>query len=120
MAENPFVKSDSWKPPDKAENPYRAATVKHQVVYVKPAEIPFSTADFAPKYNGNPYVSAEAYQALSGVRLTSANATNSPSPYANAKKITITIGESEINRKFTIGRDGIYLRPKNRRPDAPV
>lgn len=53
MAENPFIKQEKvWKPPDKAENPYRAATVKRQVVYVKPAEIPFSTADFAPKDNG--------------------------------------------------------------------
>ena len=66
--ENPFVKSDSWKPPDKVENPYRAATVKQQVVYVKPAEIPFSTADFAPKDNGNPYVSAEDYQAQNAFR----------------------------------------------------
>lgn len=118
MAENPFIKQEeTWKPPDKVENPYRAATVKRQVVYVKPTEIPFSTANFEAKDNGNPYVSAEEYQAQSGVRLTSAN---SPSPYANVKKVTITIGTSEIDRKFTIGRDGIYLRPKNKSTDEPI
>lgn len=65
--ETPFFKSDSWKPPDKVENPYQQAKIVKQVVEVAPRTIPFSTADFAPKDNGNPYVSAEDYQAQTGV-----------------------------------------------------
>ncbi|MBR4152006.1 MAG: hypothetical protein IKT98_03530 [Selenomonadaceae bacterium] len=122
MDENPFVNQNTtWQPPNKgAPNPYRQAKIVKQVVEVAPMEIPFSTADFEPKENGNPYVSAEKYQEQSGVRLASANATNSTSPYANARKITLTVGGNEINRKFIIEPDGVYLRPKNKLTDDPM
>ena len=71
MQKNSFVNPNmTWKPPDKTPNLYRQAKIVKQVVEVAPLVIPFPTADFEPTERASPYVSAEEYQAQTGVKLS--------------------------------------------------
>ena len=114
MDENPFVKQDAtWQPPNKgAPNPYRQAKIVKQVVEVAPLVIPFPTADFEPTERASPYVSAEEYQAQTGVKLSAENA--SLPPDQNLKKISAPNEGNEVAGKFIVRLNGIYLKPKNK------
>ena len=114
MAENPFVKQGvTWQPPNRAApNPYRQAKIVKQVVEVAPMVIPFPTANFDPTERASPYISAEEYQAQTGVKLSAENA-NSP-PDQNKKKISAPNEGKEVAEKFIVRLNGIYLKPKNK------
>ena len=114
MDENPFVKQDAtWQPPNKgAPNPYRQAKIVKQVVEVAPMVIPFPTANFDPTERASPYISAEEYQAQTGVKLSAENA-NSP-PDQNKKKISAPNEGKEVAEKFIVRLSGVYLKPKNK------
>lgn len=113
MDENPFVKQDAtWQPPNKgAPNPYRQAKIVKQVVEVAPLVVP-PTADFEPTERASPYVSAEEYQAQTGVKLSAENA--SLPPDQNLKKISAPNEGKEVAEKFIVKLNGIYLKPKNK------
>ena len=114
MAENPFVNQNAtWKPPNKgAPNPYRQAKIVKQVVEVAPLVVPFPTADFDPTERASPYISAEEYQAQTGVKLSEENANTSPEE--NLKKISAPNKGNEVAGKFIVRLNGIYLKPKNK------
>lgn len=113
MAENPFVKQNvTWKPTDGKSNPYRQAKIVEQVVEVVPTVSPFPTANFEPTERESPYISAEEYQAQTGVKLSAENA-NTP-PDQNMKKISAPNEGKEVAEKFIVKLNGIYLKPKNK------
>ena len=113
MAENPFVnQSTTWKPPDRTKNPYQTANIVRQVVEVTPIVIPFPTSTFEPTERATPYVTAEEYQAQTGVKLTAENAKLLSDK--NPQKIAAPDSGKEIVGKFIVRLDGIYLKPKNK------
>ena len=113
MQKNSFVNPNmTWKPPDKTPNPYRQAKIVKQVVEVAPLVVPFPTADFEPTERASPYVSAEEYQAQTGVKLSAENAGLPPDQ--NMKKISAPNEGKEVAEKFIVKLNGIYLKPKNK------
>ena len=114
MSENPFLKQGkTWKPPDNVTNPYRPAKIIKQIIETVPIEIPFPTKPFEPVESGNPYISPAEYQTRTGVRLIAEDTSNNSQSVNGTKKITISIKTNEINKKFIVKPDGIYLKPKN-------
>ena len=114
MDENPFVNQNTtWQPPNKgAPNLYQQAKIVKQVVEVAPMVIPFPTANFDPTKRASPYISAEEYQAQTGVKLSAENV-NTP-PDQNLKKISAPNEGKEVAEKFIVKLNGIYLKPKNK------